>query len=152
MLFRSLPEELRRRLVALDKPKVAIFTVEQHISHRLVVDPPADTELRKLMVACGFEVMEIEEKDLVRDKIGIVIRAEGFSEMAARVGNLHSCLARVEIRAIRVDDNRTLFADRTTARAVDLAEMIAGRKALQNATEEVALKLLTALADDLEKK
>lgn len=149
----GLPADLRDKLRAMaTKPRVAIFTVEQHVSERMVADPPADTELRKLFVDCGFDVADVEEKDLKKEKVDVVVKAEGFSEMAARVGNLHSCLARVEVKAVRIDDSRTLFADRTSARAVDLAENIAGRKALQTATEEVAIKLLTALASELEAK
>ena len=78
------------------------------------------------------------EKENLAD---IIIKGEGFSEFATRRGNLVSIKARLEVKAL--DKNNSVVAiDRQTAVVVDLAEQMAGKKALQEAASEIAVRIL----------
>ena len=70
------------------------------------IDPAVDTELQQMLTQCGFTVIEGDETQQVEAGVTVVISGEAFSEYAARIGNLVSCVARVEIKV----------ADRKTAK------------------------------------
>jgi hypothetical protein len=62
-----------------------------------------------------------------------------------RKGNLVSCRARIEIKAREVASGKILLLDRQTSVAVDLAEHIAAKTALQNGADELAERVLPKL-------
>ncbi|MEY2466690.1 MAG: hypothetical protein QOD03_1211, partial [Verrucomicrobiota bacterium] len=68
-----------------------------------------------------------------------------FSEFGMRKGNLQSCRARIEIKAREVESGKILAVDRQTSVAIDLAEHIAAKTALQNGAGELAERLLPKL-------
>ena len=62
-----------------------------------------------------------------------------------RKGNLQSCRARIEIKAREVTSGKIISVDRQTSVAVDLAEHIAAKTALQNGAGELAERLIPKL-------
>ena len=124
-------------------PSVSVVIAEQHIS-QFVIDPAAQTEMKLVLQQLGFEVIDPKASNKAPD---VEIAGEAFSELAGRHGNLVSCRARVEIRVVRRKDGsgKLLLADRQTDVAVDLAEQVAGKAALENA----AVKLLDRVVPTL---
>jgi hypothetical protein len=114
-------------------PKIYVHVTEQHL-RQTVPDPACETEIQKVLEACGFTVVQnAADAD-------ISITGEAFSQLATRRANLVACRARAEIKITNVKDNKLIRADRITVGAVDLAEEVAGKAALQKA----GLKLVDA--------
>lgn len=158
---------LKTALAGKTLPVVAVVIPEQHLAAPAMVaatrDPAVETEIKVLLRDCGFEVRDVEANALADwarsykqahgqpwpqtlDGVDIVIIGEGFSEFAARIGNLVSCSARTELNVIDRATGNIVFVDRATARAVDLSENLAGRTALQKAGRSVGLNLLNYFA------
>ncbi|HEX4056414.1 MAG TPA: CsgG/HfaB family protein [Tepidisphaeraceae bacterium] len=142
---------LKERLSKLKLPKVTVQVTERHIAALLAVriDPAVDTELQQMLTQCGFTVIDGDETQQVEAGVSVVISGEGFSEYAARIGNLVSCIGRVEIKVTDRKTGEVLFSDRQTARAVDLAENTAGKTALQKAAHALGIRILSHFADTL---
>lgn len=153
---------LRQALAARkDKPsRIAVVIPEEHRT-RVVIDPAVETEIKKTLIGCGFTVVDTGQNDLADwakkmlknapekpawpaalNQADYVIVGEAFSEFAARSGELVSCAARAEINVIDRKTGTVVLADRATGRAVDLAEALAGKTALQKAGHELALAVL----------
>jgi len=62
-------------------------------------------------------------------------------------GDLGTCTARAEVNLIDRHSGRVLLADRRTARALDLAELTAGKTALQIAGRQLGVAVCRALVD-----
>ncbi|MCK4830275.1 hypothetical protein KA005_81910, partial [bacterium] len=62
------------------------------------------------------------------------------------------CIARLEVQATERESHRIITSERTTRRAVDLSEAIAGKTALQAAGHELAIKLIEKIANEAEDK
>jgi hypothetical protein len=179
---------LKKKLADRRKPVVAVIVREQHhgatqAASRDVIDPAVETEIKKLLIECGFTVQDIPQNvltDLRKEwtviehvsdwrtdfyrrwrvtddsawprsmqKVEVLIAGEAFSEFAARIGNIVSCSARVEIDVAARDSGKILLADRATTRAADLSENIAGKKALQNGGRAMAIRILENFAETL---
>jgi hypothetical protein len=89
----------------------------------------------------GFGVVD----NLSTNKPGIAITGEAFSEFGMQKGNLKSCRARIEIKARDVVSGKIISVDRQTSVAVDIAEHIAAKAALQNGADELAERLIPKL-------
>lgn len=124
------------------RPSVWIDVPERHIG-QTTYDPAAETELTHLCKELGFEV--IDRKEGNRKNADVVLTGEGFSQFASRHGNLVSVKARLEVKALDRESGKVLAVDRQTSVAVDLAEQIAGKTALQAATVSIAERLLPKL-------
>ncbi len=122
-------------------PTVSVTITEQHIG-QAVIDPAAQTEMKRLFQQLGFEVVEPSESGRRAD---IQISGEAFSEAAGRHGNLLSCRSRVEIKAVRSNDGKLLLSDRQTDVAVDSAEHVAGKTALENAAGTLFERLVPTM-------
>jgi len=119
-------------------PKIYVHVTEQHL--RLAVpDPACETEIQKVLEACGFTVVE---NDADAD---ISITGEAFSQLASRRGNLVACRARAEIKITNEKTKQLIRADRTTVGAVDLAEEVAGKAALQKTGLRLVDSFITQL-------
>jgi len=118
-------------------PSVSVSVPEQHLS-RAVIDPAVETELKMTLQELGAEVFDSGAGAKAAD---VAISGEAFSEAAVRRGNLVSCRARVELKAVRRSDGKLLWTDRQTAVAVDLAEHIAAKSALENAARQLVERL-----------
>jgi hypothetical protein len=128
---------------ALDGKKLPVVSVkisEQHFG-QMVIDPAAQTELSLILQQCGFAVVDSGSTN----KPDVEIAGEAISEFGMSKGNLKSCRARIEIKARDVASGKILDVDRQTSVAVDLAEHIAAKTALQNGTDELAERLLPKL-------
>lgn len=139
------PDERLARLKKLVEgktlPSVTVSVTEQHLS-RALIDPAVETEFRLVLQQLGFTVIDAATSTQEPD---IRITGEAFSEFGARRGNLVSAIARVEIKAVRREGGALIAVDRQRGVAVDLAENVAAKEALQNA----ALKLLDRLVPKL---
>lgn len=141
---------LKERLSKKQKPVLMVQVQERHVGEAQPAnDPPVDTELRMMLADCGFVVVGPAAPASDKLKAEMLVKGEGFSEFAARVQNLRSCTARVELHLVNVADSKSITSVRTTARAADLSENIAGRAALQKAGRDAGLQLLEKLADTL---
>ncbi len=132
---------LRQAVAGRRLPSVSIAVSEQHVG-RPVIDPAVQTELMLTLQQLGFEVIDAKPGAKAAD---VMITGEAFSQVGARRGALISCRARVELKGIRASDGKVLFTDRQTEGAVDTAENIAGKTALEIA----ARKLLDRFAPQL---
>jgi len=90
----------------------------------------------------GVTIAEGDDKDLAREGVEMVLAGEAFSEFAARIGNLVSCSARVEVKLQPLNGGEILFTDRQTTRAADLSENIAAKSALEKGGRAMAIRLL----------
>ncbi|MGA2220789.1 MAG: CsgG/HfaB family protein [Verrucomicrobiia bacterium] len=122
-------------------PPVSISIPERHIGSP-TIDPAAQTEVSFILQKLGAVVAD-EKDSSVKPDIEIV--GEAFSEFGMRKGNLVSCKARVELKAIDKTSGRVIFIDRQTAVAVDLSEHLAGKTAIQEAAAKLTERLLPKL-------
>jgi hypothetical protein len=117
-------------------PKVRVVVPEQHLSAP-VPDPAAQTEIQRVLQSLGFTLVESAQADFE-------VSGEAFSERGAQRGQFISCRARVEIKATKSGGQEQVWVDRQTTSALDTAEHIAGKSALQQAGLLVADRLVTA--------
>jgi hypothetical protein len=131
--------ELKKVIGKAKGPTLKIDVTERHVG-QVAVDPAAETELALFCTEVGFDVYDPEQSD--GRKAEILLIGEGFSEFAARHGNLISVKARLEVKAVEAETGRVIATDRQTSVEVDLTEQIAGKAALQEAAAEIAERLL----------
>jgi TolB-like protein len=145
------PETREDRIAALKKaiagsetPVLRIQVQERHVG-QATIDPAAETQLTLFANEAGFEVVDAEASPA--RKAHVQLTGGAFSEFNTRHGNLISVKARVEVKAVESATGHVLATDRQTAVAVDLAEHIAGKTALQQAAAEIAERLLPKLVE-----
>ncbi|MFW5893637.1 MAG: CsgG/HfaB family protein [Verrucomicrobiota bacterium] len=136
---------LKQVLGEARRPTVFVSVEERHVG-QVVIDPAAETELTLLLRQTGFEVID-PERGRKKDA-DLILTGEGFSEFATRRGNLISVKARLEVKVVDPDTDKVIAADRQVSVQVDLAEQIAGKKALQQAAAELATRLLPRLVEE----
>ena len=115
-------------------PRVKVSIPEQHLT-RAVPDPAAETEIQKILQSLGFRVVTDGAADYS-------ISGEAFSERGGQRGQMIFCKARLEVKVAAASSNEA-WVDRETSSAIDLAEHVAGKSALQNAGRQVADRLVT---------
>jgi hypothetical protein len=135
--------DLKKKLGGGKRPTVVIDVKERHVS-QATVDPAAQTELALFCSEAGFQVLERQEG---KQKADVLITGEGFSEFAARHGNLVSVKARLEVKAVDRATGRLVAIDRHVSIGVDLSEQLAGKNALQDAAAELAGRILPKLVE-----
>ena len=135
---------LKKAMGDAKRPTVLIQIPERHVGQP-AVDPAAQTELAWFCKEAGFTVLDAGAPQSQAD---IVLRGEGFSELAGQRGNLISVKARLEIKAIDPRTDKVVAVERQTAVEVDLAEQIAAKAALQKVAAGIALRLLPKLIKD----
>jgi TolB-like protein len=141
-------------------PVVAIIIPERHLaSAPPVPDPAVETEIKHLLLSCGFRVADLRSNELTEfarrvpelskeslprtlDGVDVVIAGEALSELGARIGNFATCTARAEINVIDRTSGRVLLAERATQRAADLSENLAAKEALAKAGRVLGLAIL----------
>jgi TolB-like protein len=138
---------LKAELAKLKKPNISISVSEQHIAAVQAIDPAAETELRFILTDAGFTVIDPDK--VPSDEIPLNITGEAFSEAGPTIGRLCTSSARVEIKLINHSDGKIVFTGRSTMRAVDLSEAIAGKAAIQKAAHAVAIDILRYFATTL---
>jgi hypothetical protein len=130
--------KLKKSLNQEKLPSVIVRITEQHFGQR-VIDPASKTELDLVLKECGFKVLD--EKST--EKPDIEISGEAFSAYGLRKGNLISCKARIEVKAVKA--GQVAATDRQTSVALDIAEQTAAKAALEKATFELAERLVPQL-------
>lgn len=129
---------IKKALGDRERPTLYIEVSERHVGPT-TLDPAAATEISMLCKQAGFKILDSTEDKSSAD---VVIKGEGFSEFAARHGELVSVKARLEIKAVDQKTKKLLAVDRQTTIAIDLSEQIAGRTALAEAAGQIAERLL----------
>ena len=76
----------------------------------------------------------------------VLILGQGISERASNRSGIQSCKARLELKAIDIQTGEILLSKSTYGAGLDVAEHIAGKRALQAAGRQMALDLIPALA------
>ena len=132
--------EIKKEIAGKKLPAVSVKIAEQHFAQP-VIDPAAQTELSLILQQCGFTLVD----DNSTNRADVEITGEAFSEFGMSKGNLKSCRARIEIKARDVASGNIISVDRQTSVAVDLAEHIAAKTALENGAGELAERLLPKL-------
>lgn len=140
-------ERLRGMLKEKKLPSVRIEIAEQQVN-RPTPDPAAEMEFKTVLRALGFEIVEGKQAGVEPD---VIIRGSGFSEFSGRRESLISCRARLEVEVARRADGKLIYADRETASAVDLAEQIAGKTALQEAAFTIIERMLPTVVGGIAK-
>lgn len=102
----------------------------------------AETELQLLLQKAGFVVVD-EKSDRQPD---ILITGDAVATTNKKTGNLFSCEAALEIKAQERATGKIISVDGQEKIAVDIGEPSAAHKALQNATDDLAERLLPLLA------
>lgn len=125
-------------------PKIAVQISEHHKAAVALpqTDPAAETAVRKILNDAGFTLFEGNDQALAAAGVTLVISGQGFSEFAARIGDLTSCNAHVEIKVKNLTTNEVVFTDQITTRAADLGENTAAKVALKKAGDTLALHIL----------
>jgi len=132
---------LKQKFAGRTLPSVSLAIAEQHIGPA-VIDPAAETEIGLILGKAGFTVLTAD----AAGKADFQVKGEAFSEAGIRRGNLISCRARVEVKVVARESGVVALTDRQMSRAVDTAEHIAAKTALQNAGAELAERIADSLA------
>jgi hypothetical protein len=134
--------KIKKELGGQKLPVVSVKIPEQHFG-QFVIDPAAQTELSLILQQCGFTV--VDESSTNRPDIEIT--GQAFSEYGMRKGNLISCRARIELKARNIASGAILDVDRQTSVAVDIAEHVAAKTALQNGMDDLSERLVPKLVN-----
>jgi hypothetical protein len=132
--------KIKQQLEGRKLPVVSVKIAEQHFGQR-VIDPAAQTEFSLILQECGFTVVDENSTN----KAAVEITGEALSEYGLRRGNLLSCRARIELKVHDAASGGLIATDRQTSVAVDIAEHIAAKTALQNGAGELAERVLPKL-------
>jgi TolB-like protein len=146
---------LKTKLAGRKLPTVCVNIAEHHLpaANVAAADPAAETEVKNVLISAGITVIDAHgEAEMDKAGVDVAITGEGLSELNGKIGNLVSCSGRLELQATYRKSHQVLFSNRATTRAVDLAENIAGKAALQKAGHDLAVKLLEHFAEELPAK
>lgn len=173
---KKIAEEQKSRTIPDDwkRPSVMVIIPEMHVRQLILIDPAAETELVKRLIADNFKIIDSEYVTMMRNDpsnaeklfnnkqttiefaakkgVDVLIYGEAISELGARLGEFEGCRGRVEVKAIKVDGNEILISDSAYGGATDLAETTAGKKALQKAANKLADTFNYNLAEKWNKK
>lgn len=109
-----------------------------------VIDPKVYDQMRKENADLGNDISKMATLGL---KMGanIIITGTALSERTVNNDGLFSFRGRVELRALTTDDATILATHTAQAGAVDVAESVASKKSLQNASDKMATYLFEQL-------
>ena len=157
---KAIPAEWKR-------PTVMVIIREMHVRQPQLIDPAGETEVVKRLLAEQFKVIDSEYVTMMRGgqefaklfrtlktctqyaaskKVDLLIYGEAISERGASVGEFTGCRGRVELKAVKVATDEILVSDSAEGGASDLAETVAGKKAIQQAANRLADTFLFSIA------
>lgn len=102
-------------------------------------DPASEIELKKLLLALGFQVVE------QRTEAEFAIHCEAFASNAGMFQKFSSAAARVELSVYRVQNNELLASGASKETMAGATYIIAAKDAIAQATLRLAAELLTCL-------
>lgn len=158
---KPLPAEWKR-------PSVMVIIREMHVRQPQLIDPAGETEIVKRLLGEKFKVVDSEYVTLMKSgqelakafrslktsteyartkKVDVLLYGEAISERGASVGEFTGCRGRVELKAINVKTDEILVSDSAEGGASDLAETVAGKKAIQQAANRLADSFLFSVAE-----
>jgi TolB-like protein len=145
---------LKKKLEGRVLPKVSVHVIERHVAEIRAarVDPAVETEIRQLLLQCGFTVVDGDATDDAKAGVTVAITGEAFSEFGARIGTLFSCTDRVEVKVTNLADKTLRISDRDNNRAVDLSENLAAKTALQKSGRALGIRILEHFVETLPAK
>lgn len=151
------------------RPAVMVIIREMHVRQPALIDPAGETEITKRLLASNFRVIDSEYVNMMKTDqvaakrtfgslktaaeyagkkgVDVLLYGEAVSERAAALGDFEGCRGRIELKAIKVGKEEILLSDSAEGGATDLAETIAGKKAIQNAANRLADTFLYSLAE-----
>ena len=150
-------------------PRFMVVIPEVHIRRR-VPDPAGETEIIRKFLEMGFNVVDQQQIAAIRNQekvlsavnnpqaaaalgvefgADIIVIGEAFSEFAGQEGNMISCRARVEAKAIQTSTGRILATNGSHAGGADIAELVAGKAALRNAGSQLADYFIAQLCQNV---
>ena len=87
-----------------------------------------------------------KDADKLLEIADVLVLGQGISERASNRSGIQSCKARLELKAIDIKTGEVLLSKSTYGAGLDVAEHIAGKRALQAAGRQMAVDLIPALA------
>lgn len=87
-----------------------------------------------------------KDADKLLEIADVLILGQGISERASTRSGIQSCKARLELKAIDIKTGEVLLSKSTYGAGLDVAEHIAGKRALQAAGRQMAIDLIPGLA------
>jgi hypothetical protein len=123
------------------RPAISI-KIDEHLPGGAGAFETTETELGVLLQKAGFTVVD-EKSDAKPD---VIISGEAVAATTAKNGSFFSSHATLEIKAQERTTGKIISFDRQENVAADIGEQMAARKALENATDELAERLLPLLA------
>jgi len=155
------------------RPVVMVIMPEMHVRQQQLIDPAGETEIVKRLLEAGFKVIDSEYVTMMKrgqeataqfrslktcteyaasKKVDVLLYGEAISERGAALGDFIGCRGRVELKAIRVKTDEILLSDSAEGGATDIAEVIAGKKAIKQAANRLADSFLFSLAEKWNRK
>jgi len=155
------------------RPVVMVIIPEMHVRQQQLIDPAGETEIVKRLLADGFKVIDSEYVTMMKrgqeataqfkslktcteyaasKKVDVLLYGEAISERGAALGDFVGCRGRIELKAIRVKTDEIMLSNSAEGGATDLAEVIAGKKAIQQAANRLADTFLFSLAEKWNRK
>jgi TolB-like protein len=132
--------KLKQSLPGTNRPIISVKINETHYGPH-IIDPAAATELAVVLQQCGFPLADENSTN----HPAIKITGEAFSAFGMQKGNLISCTSRIEIKIHDGTEDNLLWVDRQTSVGVDIAEQTAAKKALENAADALARRIIPKL-------
>ena len=159
--------ELKNKIGSGHLPRVFVAVSEEVVGAQ-VPDPAAQTEIQHILGKLGFEVVKDSNGSLKEwakayaadggrtappkgQSIDLVLVGEALSQFGNRTGDLTSARARVELETLDVSSGKLLSSERETSSAVDLADQVAAKSALQNTAAKLAYRAVPQIVDQWRK-
>lgn len=144
----------RDRLNGKMKRTVAVMLPEAHLNEpaeQAGIDPAVEIELQKRLIDSGVVVKRVTAEQRAAwtagkhtdlDGIDLVLEGEAFSEFSGRLGPFATCTARAEVKLVEAKTGEIIFADRVMTTGIDVGVRSAGKRALQKAGRQLAVRVL----------